>query len=85
MIAAGGLCLVITLVTLIAGENNVWGLVLLSTLFLIVGILIFRSQKPTYHVVLASSSGERQGLTSQDEPLVNRVIGAITDAIIYRG
>jgi uncharacterized protein DUF6232 len=86
MIAVGALCLLGTLVALIAGTgSDMWGLVLISAIIIGVGVLIFRSQKPIYHVVLASSSGERQGLTTRDELLVNRVVGAITEAIIYRG
>jgi hypothetical protein len=41
--------------------------------------------KPVYHVMLASSSGERQGLSSMDEGLVDRTTAAIAEAIIYRG
>jgi Family of unknown function (DUF6232) len=44
-----------------------------------------RSLKPTYHVVLASASGEVQGLSSKDGALVDRVINAITRAITHRG
>jgi Family of unknown function (DUF6232) len=49
------------------------------------GIYWLRSLKPNYHVVLASASGERQGLTSKDNDLVDRVIDAITSAITHRG
>jgi RsiW-degrading membrane proteinase PrsW (M82 family) len=61
------------------------GMLLFAALILAVGVLWLRSLKPTFHVVLASSSGERQGLNSQDEPLVDSVIAAITDAIVHRG
>jgi hypothetical protein len=49
------------------------------------GIAWLRSLKPTYHVVLASASGEVQGLSSKDAALVDRVISAITRAITHRG
>ena len=49
------------------------------------GIYWLQSLRPTYHVMLASASGERQGLSSQDNSLVDRVISAITDAITHRG
>ena len=49
------------------------------------GLAWLRSLKPTYHVVLASSSGEREGMSSKDNALVDRVIQAITDAITHRG
>ena len=48
-------------------------------------VMWMRSLKSTYHVVLASSSGERQGLSSQDESLVDRVVNAIAAAITHRG
>ena len=50
-----------------------------------IGYFWLQSLKPTYHVVLASASGEREGMTSKDHDLVNRVISAITDAITHRG
>jgi len=43
------------------------------------------SEKPTYHVMLASAGGESQGLSSQDAGLVNRTTSAIAEAIIFRG
>jgi hypothetical protein len=49
------------------------------------GVMWLRSLKPTFHVVLASASGEREGLSSKDHSLVDRVIDAITDAITHRG
>jgi hypothetical protein len=49
------------------------------------GVLWLRSLKPTFHVFLASAAAERQGLTSKDESLVDRVTAAISDAITHRG
>jgi hypothetical protein len=57
----------------------------IAALFLVLGILWFRSLKPVYHVMIASASGERQGLTSSNESLVNQAMAAIADAITYRG
>lgn len=54
-------------------------------LFLAAGILAYRSMKPTYHLMIASASGERQGLTSKDESLVDHATAAIANAITYRG
>jgi hypothetical protein len=47
---------------------------------LIIGIVWLRSLHPTYNVMLATSAGERQGLTSKDEGIVDRVTAAIADA-----
>ena len=52
---------------------------------LAIGFYWLRSLRPTYHVILASASGEREGLTSKDHSLVERVIVATTDAITHRG
>lgn len=49
------------------------------------GIAWLRSLKRTYHVILASASGEQRGMSSKDIDLVNRVVGAITNAIMSRG
>ena len=49
------------------------------------GLAWLRSLKPVYHVVLASASGDREGMSSKDLALVDRVIQAITDAITHRG
>ena len=62
-----------------------WTPFAVCTVLLIVGILWFRSLRPTFHVMLATAGGERQGLTSQDEEVVDRVTGAIADAIVHRG
>ena len=56
-----------------------------SAIFFVAGILWLRSIKPTFHVMLASASGERQGLSSQYEGFVDHVTSAIADAISYRG
>ena len=44
-----------------------------------------RSLRPTFHVVTASASGETQALSSQDEGLVDRVVSAVSEAIVHRG
>jgi hypothetical protein len=49
------------------------------------GVAWLRSLKPTYHIILASASGEQQGLSSKDHDLVDRVISAISAAITQRG
>lgn len=49
------------------------------------GIAWYRACKPTFRVVLASASGEREGLTSKDKSLVERVMAAISNAITHRG
>lgn len=57
----------------------------LGALIVAAGVAWLKSLKPTYHIVLASASGEVQGLSSKDGDLIDQVIGAITSAITYRG
>src|SRR5690242_11952994 len=74
------------LIAFLSGNHSDGGApMVLGAILFVVFVLFIRSQKPTYHVMLASASGERQGLTSQDEGLVNRATAAIAEAITYRG
>jgi hypothetical protein len=56
-----------------------------SLVLLIIGIVWLKSLHPTYNVMLATAAGERQGLTSKDEGVVDRVTAAIANAIVHRG
>jgi len=58
---------------------------LIAAAILAAGVFWFRALKPTFHVLLASAAAERQGLSSKDEALVDRVTVAINDAITHRG
>ena len=71
----------------IGGDHVGQGLLMLLVCIglLAAGIAWLRSLKPTYHVMLASSSGESQGLSSPDGVQVDRVVTAINDAIAHRG
>jgi hypothetical protein len=86
LIILGALGFLATLVAFKAAEagQSVGG-IFVAVLILASGILWFRTLKPTYHVVLASASGEQQGLSSKDNALVDRAIAAITNAITHRG
>ena len=42
-------------------------------------------QKTTYHVILATSGGETSALTTYQLEYLQRVIGALNEAIIHRG
>jgi hypothetical protein len=69
----------------LAGGGDAAGAAVTGGILLIIGVFWYRSLTPTHHVMLASSSGERQGLTSKDGDLVHRVTAAIAQAIIFRG
>lgn len=66
------------------GEGG-WSPFVACAVLLIIGIVWFQSLRPTYNVMLATAAGERQGLTSKDEGVVDRVTAAIADAIVHRG
>jgi hypothetical protein len=76
---------VLALLNALGGGGDGLGAAVMGGIFLVVGILWYRLLTPTHHVMLASSSGERQGLTSKDGELVHRVTAAIAEAIIFRG
>ena len=53
--------------------------------FLIVGgILIFKGEKDEYSVVLNTSAGENQALTSEDKLYIDTVVSALNNAIVSR-
>lgn len=49
------------------------------------GFLWLRSLKPSHHAFMTSASGETQTLSSKDETLVDKVIRAVSEAIVHRG
>lgn len=86
LMVVGGLATLGTLVGAVGAKNgDAWGSVVFAAAMLIAGIAWLISNKPTYHVMLATAGGERSGLTSRDEALADRVTTAIADAIIHRG
>ena len=71
----------IGLIALINGGSGIiWGVVLLAAT-----VFWWIKQKPKWIVVLNSSSGETQALTSEDRSYINGVIEALNQSIIHRG
>jgi hypothetical protein len=56
-----------------------------SVLFLLTGVVWLRSKKPVYIVCLGSASGETEAFSTNDLAHVNRILGSLNDAIVYRG
>jgi hypothetical protein len=77
--AIGGLT-----IALRGNNSDQWTPFIVCANLLIAGIVWLRSLHPTYHLMLATAGGERQGMTSNDEGVVDRVTAAIADAIVYR-
>ena len=62
------------------------GSVAIVGLFLIAGaVAMWFLQKPAFHVLLNSASGENTALTNKDEQFITKVVAALNDAIVHRG
>jgi hypothetical protein len=58
---------------------------LFFTVILAGSVVSFRRVKPTFHVTVTSSSGEIRALSSFDRPYIEKIVGAINEAIFrYR-
>lgn len=77
---AGILIGLVGLIVLFGGKSIIWG-----GIILIVGILAFLGTKHKYSVVLSTSSGENQALTSEDKAHIEKVVSALNDAIVSGG
>ncbi len=79
---AGIIMAIIGLILLLSltGGNKIWGIILLG-----IGIWIAYSAKPTGLVLLQSSSGEVQALSSQNLNYISAVVSALNQSIIHRG
>jgi uncharacterized protein YunC (DUF1805 family) len=69
----------------VAGLGAMSASIIVGLLILAAAFGIWKIQKAQYSVVLSTSSGEAQALTSPDRPYIERVIAALNDAIIKRG
>ena len=77
---AGILIGLIGLLVLFGANSILWGIIIL-----ILGILLFVGAKNRYSVVLSTSSGENQALTSKDKTYIEKVVLALNEAIVSRG
>ncbi len=68
--------------SLVGGEASslIIGLIIIG-----LAILWWIKQKPELTVVLNSSSGEAQALTSKDVDYINKIIEALNNSIVHRG
>lgn len=85
LIAVAAIGIVGALATALTNSGDAWGGVFLCGILLLIGVLWFRSLKTKYHLMLATAGGERQGLSSEDQTVVDRVTAAVADAIVHRG
>ena len=68
------------------------GLIIMAKSSFMVGLLIAAAaayflyqQKSMYHILLATSAGETKALRTKQRDYLDKVIGALNDAIVYRG
>jgi Family of unknown function (DUF6232) len=73
----------ITLGGLVQGSQGLGGM-LIGGVVLALGIWWFTQRKPTFHVLLRTSSTEVKALNSKDENYILAVVKALNDAIVYR-
>lgn len=66
-----------------SGQSAVFAV--LGILSIALAILVWFLTKPTYIIVLRSSSGEAQALSSNDGNYIDEVVTALNQAIIARG
>lgn len=55
---------------------------LIGATMIAIGVVMYRSIVPKYHLVLSSSSGESHALTSEDKGHIARVVDAVNEAIV---
>jgi Family of unknown function (DUF6232) len=56
-----------------------------SIVLLAAGALWMWMQKPTFFVVLSTSSGEQQALKDQSGSWISKIVSALNESIIFRG
>jgi len=86
LIFLGAIGIFVGLIVLSSDDGaSALGHIILALLFLGIGILWYRSRKPTYHIVFASSSGQIDAMTSTDNKIIDEAVNAINQAIVFRG
>ena len=55
-----------------------------GVVMLMLGGMVFASQRPSYQIVIGTAGGERSGLTSDDPDLVSQVASALEEALADR-
>ena len=65
-----------------SGAGTGMTVLLVAGCIVAIAIVWIRACRPTYHVVIASASGEVQALSSQERDYVDKIVGSINDAIV---
>jgi len=72
------------IILIVAGVLTIW-IIGLGLIPLIIGIVLLVSNKKTYSVRLAASSGQTDWFSSKDEAQIDRIVAAVQQAIRARG
>lgn len=64
-----------------AGKLPEFSSFFLIAVFLVAGIAWFRSLKPSFHVTIASASGEVEALESAEKDYIQKIVTSINDAV----
>lgn len=78
----GAILLIIIGLFLLIGKGGVF---ITGLAFIASGVLAWINIKPQYSVILNTSAGENQALTSEDNVYIEKVIHALNSAIVSRG
>ena len=58
---------------------------LVAIVLLVIGVLLWITQRPAYSVMIRTAAGEHKALTDFDGKRVGLIVGALNDAIVHRG
>ena len=85
LIVLGAISLLVALGTFGRDAGAGFVALLFAAGILAAGIFWLRSLKSSFHVTIASSSGEARALTSTDRAYIDKIVGSINEAIVrYR-
>jgi len=74
-----------SILSLIDGNSESWGVLIMGVLFAGAGLAGYRAQKPSYAVKLTTAAGEVKACTSDDESSIREIVEALNNAIIQKG
>lgn len=77
--------ILVGILCLLGGLDGGVGALLMAAIFIGIGVLIWRQQKPVWTVVLSTASGEHKALSSEDATFIQSVVTALNQAIVHRG
>lgn len=76
---------IVPILVALIGLGAMAGSFLIGVIIVAAAVGIWKIQKAQYSVLLSTSSGDAQALTSPDRVYIERVISALNDAIVNRG